>query len=100
MNKEQKFLAYDDVKILNVSSRIVDMALQPQALADYILDFLDERATKDLLALRTAIDGRYSEFRRRFESGERGDVEAELNVINELTKFHVGLAVGRRVRKD
>ena len=99
MSREQRDLAYDEAEILNVSRRIVDQALQPQAVADYILDHLDNEAAKDdLLALQSAIDSRYPEFRKRFENGERGDVTAELHIIDELVKFHVGVAVGRRVK--
>jgi hypothetical protein len=98
MSREQKELAYDDAQILNVSSRIVDKALQPQALADYILDHVDECAGEDLQALRTAIDLSYPELQARFDKGERGDVKTELTIIDELVKFHIGVAVGRRVR--
>ena len=98
MSRKQKQLAYDAAEILNVSRRIVDKALQPQALADYILNYVDDEAAEDRLALRTAIDSRYPEFRKRYEKGERGDVGTELHIIDELVKFHVGVAVGRRVR--
>ena len=58
---------FDDVQIPNFSRRIVDKALQPRALANYILDYLDDEAeAADLLALRIAIDSRYPEFRERF----------------------------------
>ena len=88
-----------EAEILNVSRRIIDKALQPQAVADYILDHLDNEAAKDdLLALRSAIDSRYPEFRKRYEKGERGDVETELTIIDEQVKFHIGVAVGRRVK--
>jgi len=95
---DNKHLAFDDAKILHVSSRIVDRALQPFALADYILNHLDDEQAENLLALRTAIDSRYPEFRRRFDEGERDDIAPELTIIDELVKFHVGVAVGRRVR--
>jgi len=98
MSNRRQTLVFANAQILNISRRIVDTTLQPQALADYILDCLDEHAAEDLRALRTAIDSRYPEFRERFEGGERGDVGAELNVIDELVKFHIGVAVGRRVR--
>jgi membrane-bound lytic murein transglycosylase MltF len=98
MSRKQKKLAYDEAEILNVSRQIVDKALQPSALADYILDHVDECAAEDLRALRTAIDSRYPEFRERFERGERGDVTTELTIIDEMVKFHIGVAVGRRVK--
>lgn len=92
-------MKFDDVPISNFSRRIVDKALQPRALANYILDYLDDEAeAADLLALRIAIDSRYPDCRERFERGERGDVAAELTIIEEMVKFHIGIAVGRRVR--
>jgi hypothetical protein len=98
MSKKQSKSAFDDAQILKVSQRIVDKALQPHALAEYILNDLDENQPEELHRLRTAIDDRYLEFRKRFEKGERGDVATELTIIDEQTKFHVGVAVGRRGR--
>lgn len=92
-------LAFDDAKIAALSSRIVAKALQPFALADYILNYLDDgQAGEGLPALRSAIDDRYADFKERYDKGERGDVEAQLNIIEELVKFHIGVAVGRLVK--
>jgi hypothetical protein len=100
MSREQRKLAYDEAEILNVSTRIVDkVLLRPQALANYVLDHVeDENEAEDLEALRTAICDQYPELRERFDRGERGDVTSELAIIDELVKFHIGVAVGRRVK--
>ena len=54
MSNHQKNLAFDEVQIIDISNRIVGKALQPQAFADYVLDCVDDQASQDLLALRTA----------------------------------------------
>jgi hypothetical protein len=77
MKQEQNSVAYDEEKIASISKRIVDEAIRPRALAEYILNYLDDEAGEELPALRTAIDSRYPEFRERFERAERGAASLE-----------------------
>jgi hypothetical protein len=99
MNKKAKEpLALDDSKkIADLSTRIVYEALDPRRLCDYILNYCDDEAEEAIDALRTAIDPEYPDFKERYDLGERADVETELRIIDEQVKFHVGVAVGRRV---
>ena len=98
MKKKQSGLAYDEEKIASISKRIIDKATQPNALAEYFLNYSEDEAGEEMDALRSAINSDYQDFRQRFVQGERGDVETELNVIREQALFHIGVAVGLRLR--
>jgi hypothetical protein len=51
-------------------------------------------------ALRTAIDSSYPELRKRYDKGEKGDFEVDLDWIEQMFSYYIGLEVGRRVSRE
>jgi hypothetical protein len=64
------------------------------------LDYCDDEARGAVGALRTATDPQYPDSQECYDRRERGDAESELNIIDEQLKFHIGVAVGRRVSNE
>jgi hypothetical protein len=96
----------DEAGIEKYSRALVAEVLTPSRLIEYVMHHVqpvyipdEPQAVNDL---RTAIDSRYPEFRKRFEAGERNNEELNLNlrVIEEQMAYFVGLEVGRRVSRD
>jgi hypothetical protein len=57
------------------------------------------RLRNEATALCTAISSNYqSLFDRRYKKGETGDVELEMRDIEKEAWFHIGVALGRRLR--
>jgi hypothetical protein len=95
----------NDADIEKYARALVAKALSPSALVEYVTDYIQPILMRDdpeeAIALRTTINSRYPELRRRQDAGDHShDLEVDLSWIEERLLYHVGMEVGRRITRD
>ena len=92
----------DEPKIKEFSKKIVDRALSPFNLMDYMTNIMNShQAETDLAGLRMAINTDYRKILKRYNAGDKdGNTVNEMEMIERDVLYYVGLEVGRRVSRD
>jgi hypothetical protein len=100
MQEEKKeAIALDDANIAKFSNRLANDALDPSGLFNDLINNVGRTpGSDDFAALCTAISSDYPSLFDRYIEGETGDVERTLREIEWEIWFHIGVAVGRRLR--
>jgi len=90
---QSKEIPSSNANIVRLAQCIVDEALQPDAIFQY----LDSKAPGKMQALCVAINKNYCELLEEQFRFDDADVEASLDDVERRLKFHIGEAVDRWV---